>query len=522
MKKTIFSIAISLVLLFTLISPAIANQNVYAQAGGPGCIDPATGGTIECTPTPQPGGGSGDGGGSGSGGGNRNPTNTPLPITNPSEDGSNDAKEIGCGGSAEAVANCVGKYVLMCIKAGGKADTTVTGENSAQVSCTKDAFLVIEPTPLSVVNPTDDGATEAKGATCKGGTTEWRLTCALGFATECTNAGGESTIKTVGNSIEIDCTKDAFLVIDPTPYPITSGPAEDDLIGTCSQAQGNVSSCLAELQRQCEDGLLVIEVDLYATGGTSYKVYCIPHEELPTLDLPYKLPDNDGSTEDNWTGGCYGNDVDKCVNDLASLCESDGGELSVWYDNEGGAGVHCENQSDAGQVAPTATPLVVVSPDEDNSSAGDSWEEECSWASCWLSDLSCWMDGGSGYVVEDSVGNTGYHCDLPSQSSNAPPFGFGFLIGVFAAVAIPAFMKNARRAKTAEAVTNVKKMYDASDSMPQTKEHILLNKDDNSQSANKPKPTPKPTPPPSKPKPSSGPKGDINSDGDVDGSDFNP
>ena len=34
------------------------------------------------------------------------------------------------------------------------------------------------------------------------------------------------------------------------------------------------------------------------------------------------------------------------------------------------------------------------------------------------------------------------------------------IIGILAAVAIPAFMKNARKAKTAEAVTNVKKLYD--------------------------------------------------------------
>ena len=34
------------------------------------------------------------------------------------------------------------------------------------------------------------------------------------------------------------------------------------------------------------------------------------------------------------------------------------------------------------------------------------------------------------------------------------------IIGILAAVAIPAFMKNARKAKTTEATTNVKKMYD--------------------------------------------------------------
>src|SRR3954470_1555376 len=34
------------------------------------------------------------------------------------------------------------------------------------------------------------------------------------------------------------------------------------------------------------------------------------------------------------------------------------------------------------------------------------------------------------------------------------------IIGILAAVAIPAFMKNSRKAKTTEAVTNVKKIYD--------------------------------------------------------------
>ena len=34
------------------------------------------------------------------------------------------------------------------------------------------------------------------------------------------------------------------------------------------------------------------------------------------------------------------------------------------------------------------------------------------------------------------------------------------IIGILAAVAIPAFMKNSRKAKTTEATTNVKKMYD--------------------------------------------------------------
>ena len=45
------------------------------------------------------------------------------------------------------------------------------------------------------------------------------------------------------------------------------------------------------------------------------------------------------------------------------------------------------------------------------------------------------------------------------------------IIGILAAVAIPAFMKNARKARTVEAVTNVKKIYDGARSYYEEEMH---------------------------------------------------
>jgi hypothetical protein len=238
----------------------------------------------------------------------------------------------------------------------------------------------------------------------------------------------------------VSCTIPQVPAAEPAALPLAA--PDDGWIGTCSDEAGNLAECLQEFQRQCPDGLLVVKVDIYS--GT-YNFYCLPHEDEPLAEFPIAAPADPGSAG-NWVGGCYGDDVDGCLDDLKSACDADGGDYSEWYDDEGGAGVYCENQSEA---------------------SGNSWEEECSWASCWMADLSCWMDGGKGYGVEDAAGNTGYHCDLPDSTDgqqagggvpgSLPDLGLGALIGVVAAVAIPAFMKNARKAKTAEAVTNVRK-----------------------------------------------------------------
>ncbi len=100
-------------------------------------------------------------------------------------------------------------------------------------------------------------------------------------------------------------------------------------------------------------------------------------------------------------------------------------------------------------LPPTSTPgvepLIITSAQDNDGTTGGSWEEECSWATCWMSDLACWAEGGKGYGVEDSVGNTGYHCDLPAGSTsgnNLKQLGLATIIlVVLIMILLPAIQK---------------------------------------------------------------------------------
>lgn len=382
MKKIFFISSLMLVLITSLLGPTSNLSVAHAQTG---CVDPATGAPTECPPTDPPtGGGNNNNDDSGGGsGGNQNPpssvstpTSTPLPLSNPNENGSTEKPKDWthtCSPNPNnplAMANCLLSVGETCQAEGGDAIPGSPGsDGSITVTCT---HIVIPPTELPLANPAEDGILEKnKHAQCSGEGAEWLLKCVMDFVNDCGKAGGVSTTSTIDSeNIKIDCSVEAFIVVDPASLPIAA--PEDNHLGTCNAADGNLRECMDEYQRLCTDGLLVVKVDIY--NGV-YDFYCIPHETVPQLDLPIALPEGDGTTEDtNWTGGCFGDDVDQCVSNLAALCDEEGGDLSVWYDDEGGAGVYCENSTPAdNQSAPTEAPVIAGTPTDDGSGGSSPW-----------------------------------------------------------------------------------------------------------------------------------------------------
>lgn len=274
-------------------------------------------------------------------------------------------------------------------------------------------------TPMPLAAPTEDGSTGKAewSGTCKGPNTSETATCIAQFSNGCKSVGGSVTIGEIKDG-EVPLTCKVPAVLPATPRPLSSN--DNGFLGSCTNE--NLAECREQFK--CENGLLVIEVDLYADGGAKYDFYCISHEEFPTLDLPLILAPQEGSTEDtNWGGACSTDyDVDECVEDFAAMCDSDGGDLSVWYDDDGWAGVYCENSTPAdSQPAPTEAPAIAAAPEED-SVQGDSWDESCTLDGCYGLALWCSLyDGGTGYGMEDGNGGYIYHCDLPDDEGNIPP-----------------------------------------------------------------------------------------------------
>jgi hypothetical protein len=353
-EKTMKRIQFFIPLLIALFIAAIFIAPAQAQTAPteePVCRD-AAGGVIPCTPTPQP------------------ETPTPVPTSVPATPTSappratatataTPTEETGLA-SAEwsgkcKDTTCISQFTNGCEHVGGKVEIGKIEGGEVPLTC-KVPMSEYEPDIVLAASPTEEPGT---------GKSEWSgvckdATCIAQFTNGCEHVGGKVEIGKIENG-EVPLTCTVPNTIDPGARFAAlddSRPNEDDYLGSCTNK--NLAECREAFT--CKDGLLVIEVDLYASGGTRYDFYCIPHDGVS--ELPFAIPPS-GGENDNWTGSCSGPFMDQCIDTLSAMCDEEGGDLSVWYDDGGtGAGLYCENMSEARQPAPTEAAALAAVPQE--------------------------------------------------------------------------------------------------------------------------------------------------------------
>lgn len=352
MKK----ITVFMFMAFFLVGVFVTTPQEFVHAQEAVCRDASSGTVIPCPPTaeipcgqaggpacpPPPGGDDNDGGNQNPPPSAVTPSPTSLPIANPTE-GSITADWSNLCLNGDSKKACLKDYAAKCIDGDGDISTNDHPDGTGTVLvCTKKALL-IELTPLPITNPKEeDGAGGWTGKCSKYNTTSISK-CVDGHLADCKFDGGTASQSTSDDgTVSVACKNTSnSAMINPTPLPIANAEADDNWVGHCSKTDDNLAECIQKYK--CEDGLLVIKVDIYA--GT-YDFYCIPHVVDPQVVLPFAIPPDDGATG-NWTGGCFGDDTDGCLNDMKAACDEEGGEYSEWYDDEGGVGAHCANSSES-------------------------------------------------------------------------------------------------------------------------------------------------------------------------------
>ena len=362
MKRIQFFIPFLLTLFIAaiFISPAQAQT---APTEEPVCRD-AAGGVIPCPPTPEPEAPTAvptsapanptAAPTSAPTSAPPRPTATPISIIAPTEEPDTDKAEWSgeCKGDFREVSQCIAIFHNGCNHVGGTVSSTIK-DGEASLTCTVQS--TVDPGSRFTAageDGSEDGASWS--GECKGDFREVSQCIAI-FHNGCNHVGGtvSSTIK--DGEASLTCTVQS--TVDPGSRFTAADHSqsnEDGFLGSCTNK--NLAECREVFT--CEEGLLVIKVDLYATGGTRYDFYCIPHDSR--AELPLAVPSDDGET-DNWGGECFaeGKELDQCIDALSAFCGTEGGDVSVLY-WEDGASVYCENMSEAAPPAPTETPLPVA------------------------------------------------------------------------------------------------------------------------------------------------------------------
>ena len=215
------------------------------------------------------------------------PTETILPLTNPTSEGDSSGGTISYENCevGEGQLACIIAVAKKCTDKGGTASGETLNDGRYSVKCVYP--VILEPTPLALINPTPASAPTGSDYTGDCDSSKpGHLTCIMDFVDTCIKKGGDSSISsTDGNITTLKCV--VPLVSEPAPLPIAN--VDDNWIGRCTEedkVDGSFQDCFERYT--CDDGTLVMKVDLYSGDGTTYDFYCIPHK--PTFPPGGWLP----------------------------------------------------------------------------------------------------------------------------------------------------------------------------------------------------------------------------------------
>ncbi len=120
---------------------------------------------------------------------------------------------------------------------------------------------------------------------------------------------------------------------------------------------------------------------------------------------------------------------------------------------------------------PTAEPVITSSSNDGATEGENDWEDICTFDLCLGLIAACYWDGGTPQIVEDGSGNTGVHCTIPDGDDGAAaPFPWGPVIITGSFVVLMVMLL--------PAVQKIREAAARSSYGGQTKEHVLLNKEE--------------------------------------------
>jgi hypothetical protein len=231
---------------------------------------------------------------------------------------------------------------IPCPGGGGDKKTPTPVPPTVTPSPTATVTTIPTSTSLPISNSAGDGVIEVKwSGTCAG--VNKNTPCTDKLINACNTAGGtpDASFDDEADTTTIICTLPA--VLEPTPLPIANPTSDSDTeggawSGICTGETPAKFLCTAKFMDACQD--LGGTFDITKDDETGRHVKCT----IPSVADPNSLvlANPGGSTGDNsWDGVCNLGD-DKCLNDLFTACDADGGLYEeIDFEDIGATAVHC-------------------------------------------------------------------------------------------------------------------------------------------------------------------------------------